>query len=181
MLPFSANTVLDVVLGLAVLALVEAVVERWSLRGRMEHARHHAPADPETGLLTADAFEQRARAEIKRAERYRGTVSFSFWNVNLSDPVAFGASLRDLLRFPEVGFRMSGSLYAVIAPSDQGLGSNVAPRVAACAEPGAVVSGEASFPRDDVNLPGLIRQAAGRMAVPDTGGSVAAVPSERAA
>jgi hypothetical protein len=156
------TTLLWIFAGLAIVAVVEAVVERQALRKKMEWARHNAPADPETALLTVEAFQARAVAELKRAERYKGTVSIGFWNVEMGDPVEFGCHVRETLRFPEVGFRMSGSLFAVVSPSDDVAARDALPSRIGVLDTG-VRHGIATFPAQGSDLPELIRIARHQM------------------
>ena len=142
-----------------------AIDSRRALRRLIRDAPDHAPVDVETGLLSRAAFEQRLVGEVKRAQRFDGTVLVSLWLVASGDAVSFGAGVAQQLRFPETGFRLHDRLFCVMASNlsaDDELGFAV--RLGRCAGATDIVEhGSARYPAEGAELGALFDAAAAEL------------------
>jgi hypothetical protein len=108
--------VLLIVIGLSLLATIDALISRRKVTRDIAEARSRLPVDEETGLLNHRAYLQRTTGELKRAKRSKGNLWLGVWTVTEGDPDRFGRVAADGLRFPEVGFRLSERVFCFTRP-----------------------------------------------------------------
>lgn len=105
-----------VAIAMSVVAGVQGRRARRELTVRLEELSRDVPSDPATGLLRRAAYEQRVTGELKRAERFGGTVDVTVWTVVDGDPDAFGRAAANRLHVPEIGFRLGARVFCFVHP-----------------------------------------------------------------
>jgi hypothetical protein len=144
------DAALPITLGLvalvALLAIVDGVVRRRSLRRAVDRAWSEVPRDPDTGLLERRVCLQRLAAELKRARRGDGSVWIAVVTVLDGDASRFGRLLHDSMRTPEVGFRLSDQVVCMARPDlDEHRRAELLGRVIAAAPRERLAIGEATW------------------------------------
>jgi diguanylate cyclase (GGDEF)-like protein len=123
--------VLIAIFGLALAALLGALVLIWSRRERMQELRQQASQDPLTGLKNRRRFEEDLRTELARSRR-DGTVgtllmldldNFKRVNDTLGHPAGdrtiadIATVLRSRMRTTDVVARLGGDEFAIVLPN----------------------------------------------------------------
>lgn len=138
---------------IAVITALEAALERRA-HTRMLRAASQAPVtDLATGLLARSAFEQRAQAELSRADRLGLPLVLTVSTVPAGSPELWGLAVARDLPYPSVGFRLADNLTCTVAiDGDDVALANVALRRNA-------LTGCARFPADGTSLESLLAMA----------------------